>query len=254
VDENGRRRIDEPDDFVALEIGAALKRGIVVMPVVVDGAEMVRSTQLPDAVTGLATRHAVTLDHATFTADAQNIIESIDRVLATAELRRGERASDARATSSAGSADTMDDIQALLLARVKRRKRLWWGIYALSYLVASGAASIVNPAAEDVGGAVLGTAASAGGLLWCIWGLRREIATQRLLVDQLPASAEIEPIRRAVSRRHVVLTSLICLVVALVLGILVQFSPHRPATTRTGALPASELEFGHERYLRQLPR
>ena len=39
-DESGERRLDNPDDFVAIEIAAALARDIRVIPVLVDGARM----------------------------------------------------------------------------------------------------------------------------------------------------------------------------------------------------------------------
>jgi hypothetical protein len=39
-DENGQRRLDNPEDFVVIEIGAALARDIPVVPVLVDGARM----------------------------------------------------------------------------------------------------------------------------------------------------------------------------------------------------------------------
>src|SRR5262245_1848271 len=39
-DASGRKRLDNPDDFVRLEIEAALKRGIPVIPVLVQGAQM----------------------------------------------------------------------------------------------------------------------------------------------------------------------------------------------------------------------
>jgi hypothetical protein len=47
VDAQGRSRIHDERDFVRNEIGAALKRGIVVLPVLVDGAEMPREEDLP---------------------------------------------------------------------------------------------------------------------------------------------------------------------------------------------------------------
>src|SRR5207248_1830841 len=37
-DEEGKRRLDHPEDFVRIEIGTALKRGIQVIPVLVEGA------------------------------------------------------------------------------------------------------------------------------------------------------------------------------------------------------------------------
>ena len=47
-DDQGHRRLDNPEDFVRMEIGAALKRKIRVIPVLVDGALMPRSTDLPE--------------------------------------------------------------------------------------------------------------------------------------------------------------------------------------------------------------
>ena len=40
ADRDNRRRLDDPDDFVRIEIEAALERGIRVIPVLVDGATM----------------------------------------------------------------------------------------------------------------------------------------------------------------------------------------------------------------------
>jgi hypothetical protein len=39
TDVNGRRRIDDPDDFVRLEIQAALTRNVRIIPILVDGAK-----------------------------------------------------------------------------------------------------------------------------------------------------------------------------------------------------------------------
>ncbi len=64
VDASGRRRIDDPDDFVHREVGAALSKGISVIPVLVHGATMPRADELPEALRSLARRQAIDLsDH-----------------------------------------------------------------------------------------------------------------------------------------------------------------------------------------------
>jgi len=46
-DDDGRRRFDNPDDFVTIEIAAALARKIRVVPVLVDGARTRRRRSCP---------------------------------------------------------------------------------------------------------------------------------------------------------------------------------------------------------------
>jgi hypothetical protein len=58
-DEYGERRLDNPEDFVRVEIGAALRREICVIPVLVDDAKMPRSRDLPDELKPLIRRNAL---------------------------------------------------------------------------------------------------------------------------------------------------------------------------------------------------
>jgi hypothetical protein len=58
VDEYDRRRLDDPDDLVLLEIATALQRNVRVIPVLVDGTPPPRRNDLPDALAPLARRHA----------------------------------------------------------------------------------------------------------------------------------------------------------------------------------------------------
>jgi hypothetical protein len=56
TDEHGRRRLDDPDDFVRLEIEAALTRNVRVIPILVDGARMPHADELPDSLVKLVRR------------------------------------------------------------------------------------------------------------------------------------------------------------------------------------------------------
>ena len=47
-DNAGNRRLDDPEDFVRIEIASALKRGIPVVPVLLDGAPVPRAQDLPE--------------------------------------------------------------------------------------------------------------------------------------------------------------------------------------------------------------
>jgi TIR domain len=73
------RRLDDPGDFVRLEIEAALARGVRLVPVLVDGARMPRPDQLPASLAPLARRQAIELSHARFSADLAGLLNVLDR-------------------------------------------------------------------------------------------------------------------------------------------------------------------------------
>src|SRR6476646_2381140 len=80
-DESGGRRLDDPDDFVVIEIAAALVRDIRVIPVLVDGARMPKASELPDSLKPLARRHAVDVRHSHFGHDAEALVKRMREVL-----------------------------------------------------------------------------------------------------------------------------------------------------------------------------
>lgn len=57
TDEDGERRLDDPADFVRIEIEAALDRDIPVVPLLVSGASMPKDHQLPPGMQKLAYRN-----------------------------------------------------------------------------------------------------------------------------------------------------------------------------------------------------
>lgn len=80
-DETGRRRLDNPGDFVVVEITAALARDIRLIPVLLDGARMPRPEDLPDALKPLARRNAVEVRNTQFGRDADGLIAKIKGAL-----------------------------------------------------------------------------------------------------------------------------------------------------------------------------
>jgi hypothetical protein len=90
TDERGSRRLDDPNDFVRIEIESALKQGKRVIPVLVHEARMPRPDELPEAIRPLATRNAVRLTHERFRADVQGLIKALHGALAEVALRRPE--------------------------------------------------------------------------------------------------------------------------------------------------------------------
>jgi hypothetical protein len=73
----GRRRLDNPKDFVRIEICAALSRAIPVVPVLLEGAPMPEEDQLPEDMRILVRRQAEFVDYRTFDADVDRLIKRL---------------------------------------------------------------------------------------------------------------------------------------------------------------------------------
>ena len=87
-DKNGKRRLDDPNDFVRIELEAALERDIRIVPVLVDGAEMPDQSLLPDSLQPLARRNAITVSHEKFRSDTAPLVRAIENVVSEAIERR----------------------------------------------------------------------------------------------------------------------------------------------------------------------
>lgn len=81
----GKLRLENPEDFVRLEIAAALERGIRVIPTLVQGASMPQSLALPENLRPLARRNAIELSYSRFHTDVHRIIRAIERALEAAD-------------------------------------------------------------------------------------------------------------------------------------------------------------------------
>lgn len=87
-DKDGNRRLDNPKDFVRIEIATALKRGVRVVPVLIGGAAMPSEYQLPRDLKMLSWRHAISLDHDSFVNDLSRLMENLEVALQDAEDSR----------------------------------------------------------------------------------------------------------------------------------------------------------------------
>ena len=87
-DAQGRRRLDQPDDFVRLELAAALARPeVLVIPVLVEGAPMPPADALPSEIRGLARRQAVALRDDTWDSDVVRLVRSLETASQPRERR-----------------------------------------------------------------------------------------------------------------------------------------------------------------------
>ena len=80
-DETDQRRIDKTDDFVAIELAAALAREILVIPVLVDGTHMPKASELPASLKPFALRNAIQVRNTNFGSDAEILIAKICEAL-----------------------------------------------------------------------------------------------------------------------------------------------------------------------------
>ena len=80
-DAAGQRRLDDPADFVRLEVETALERKIRVIPVLVQGAPMPRAEELPPSLARLSRRNAIEISDARWAYDVDRLARTIQKIL-----------------------------------------------------------------------------------------------------------------------------------------------------------------------------
>jgi hypothetical protein len=90
TDRAGQKRLDNPEDFVRLEVGSALKRNVWVIPVLVNGAMIPRSDELPDNLKPLTRRNALEISHTRFNIDTERLIRAIEQAFEQIEAEHEE--------------------------------------------------------------------------------------------------------------------------------------------------------------------
>jgi hypothetical protein len=123
-DEYGRRRLDNPNDFVRVEVEVALDRGVLVIPVLVDGASIPFEDELPPSLRPLVRRQSVRLAHERFGSDADSLVKSLSGHVKPAGKSGAPRSPSATPTEGSVGLATLG----LMIGFA-----LWVGSWALVY-------------------------------------------------------------------------------------------------------------------------
>jgi hypothetical protein len=81
----GARRIDDPGDFVRLEVASGLRRPeLRLIPALIQGAKMPGPNSLPEELKDLSRRNAIEMSDLRWREDVERLIASLERDMATA--------------------------------------------------------------------------------------------------------------------------------------------------------------------------
>jgi hypothetical protein len=154
ADGEGKRRLDDPNDLVRQEIAMALKRNILVIPVLVGGAMMPKSSELPAELVGLSTRNAIEISDTRFNHDAEKLIGVLVKAL---------RIRDAKLPSS---------------------RWVWWklAIYPAAWLAIAAAAYLFAPPSQSARSLLPGVVALITGLVAAFARATRNSGSLRLWI------------------------------------------------------------------------
>ena len=130
------RRLDNPEDFVRIEVRGALQRKIPVVPVLLDATEMPAAAELPDDIKELRRRNAEFVDFRTFDSDVQHLIK---------RLKIGKKIEQPGEAPGpqAGDDDTRETVMAKLAAFLTIVLKPWWSRVAAVLALIIGAVLLV---------------------------------------------------------------------------------------------------------------
>jgi hypothetical protein len=107
-DEHGRRRLDDPADFVRVEIAAALERDIPVVPILLESTSVPRAEELPEELKELTLRNALYVRHASFHADIDKLLRFLRTTWRPREAERMTPSEDSLVGSGSVRSSTTD--------------------------------------------------------------------------------------------------------------------------------------------------
>jgi TIR domain len=88
VSKGAKSRLNDPNDFVRIEISTALARDIRVIPVLVDGMRVPSEKMLPTSLKALTRRNAMEISHTRFNYDVEQLITALRKILGATHPER----------------------------------------------------------------------------------------------------------------------------------------------------------------------
>jgi TIR domain-containing protein len=114
---DGARRLDDPADWVRVEVETALRRNVTIIPVLVEGAQMPGANRLPESMRPLAEMNALQVRRdPDYHTDMMRLIQTMERQVI----------GSAQASAEAAKYAPKDTIS---------RQYLIWGLVALAILL-----------------------------------------------------------------------------------------------------------------------
>jgi hypothetical protein len=98
TDAASQKRLENPDDYVRLEIATALERNIRVIPLLIQGAVMPSAEHLPDDLAPLTRRNAFEVHDSSWREQVQSLMTTLDKVLGRRPVERTSQQSQEELT------------------------------------------------------------------------------------------------------------------------------------------------------------
>jgi TIR domain-containing protein len=153
----GQRRLDDPEDYIRLEVMTGLESGLTVIPVLVEGAKMPTPRELPAALAGLARRSAIELTDERWRYDVGRLVQAIEHAReGNMETRRRRRSAKGRGDDRRAYEPPARSSPDLVLpdpnAREKAVRRLVWPVaVGLAFIAGIGVAVVLGSRSSDEG-------------------------------------------------------------------------------------------------------
>lgn len=80
TDHEGRRRLDQPEDWIRIEVARALARQVRLIPVMLEDTPLPNAADLPDDLRGLVRRQTLPLSDGRWRGDLQRLVEALGRI------------------------------------------------------------------------------------------------------------------------------------------------------------------------------